>query len=161
MHTHVLGGWRSVDHDVFEGHPVGGLEVDLYRPEAPFGYEIGLSYGTEDEDVGALDVEGQFYEGYLGIRKTWGSGGVHPYVGLGGTYGVIDRNSRTPIGQRISDDEVGAGGYVHAGAYWVIGGAGLDSALGASELTLGFDLRGVVGDDADYGQAAITLGFGR
>ena len=159
VHTNLSAGYRAVDHPTYDEHPVYGLEVEAYHPEHFVGYELGFSFAADDEDFANRTEDGDFYEGYLGLRKTWGASAarLHPYVGLGGTYLVLDREIEAASGRRTAQD-TGAGGYARAGIYWVLGNSDID---GGTEFTLGVDLRGVVAEDIDFVQGVIFLGFGR
>jgi hypothetical protein len=158
VHANFIGGYRAVNHDVFEDHPVVGLELQSDHAGDPFGYEVGYLVGWEDQDVGNVEHEATFHEAYAGLRRTWHPrGNMRPYVGGGAAWMKAEREA-TSGGVENDFEDNGAGGYVHAGIAWRLGYLPLDRW---TEVLLGIDVRGVVGDDMDYGQVALTLGFGR
>jgi hypothetical protein len=67
----------------------------------------------------------------------------------------IDNNQHQPATE--FEDEGGAA-YVHGGVLWNLGRYEFDRG---TEILLGFDLRGLVGDDYSYAQLSLVLGFGR
>ncbi len=158
VRANLIGGYRAVDHEIFESHPVVGFELELARPRAPFGYEAGYLVGWEDEDVDGVEHEGSFHEAYLGLRKTWVARGgrAQPYVGAGAAWMKAVRDAEAGAHEADFDDR-GGGGYVHAGVAWLVGNLAFDRE---TTVYLGFDVRGVIGDDMDYAQGALTLGFG-
>lgn len=158
VHANFIGGYRAVNHDVFEDHPVAGLELQSDRPGDFVGYEVGYLIGWEDQDVGNTEHEATFHEVYAGVRHTWSSkSNLRPYVGVGAAWMKAEREATSPVADNDFEDR-GAGGYVHTGVNWRLGYLPLDRW---TEVLLGLDVRGVIGDDMDYGQVALTLGFGR
>ena len=155
--TSLLAGFRSFDHPVFDDHPYAGLEFSGYKLGAPAGLEVGATFATDDGELGGSDFDGRFSEGYLGLRKTFGEEGVglRPFVSLGGQY---MRLVREPDGGGASADEWSGGGYLRAGMYWSLGRLAVD---GGTEFLLGFDVRAVASEDADFVQGGVFLGFGR
>ena len=155
--TSLGAGYRSVDHPVFEDHAYASVELSGYRVGAPAGLELGASFATEDAELGGSDVDGRFSEGYLGLRKTFGSEGdaLRPFVSMGGQYMRIVRE---PAAGGPSADEWSGGGYLRAGVYWSLGRLAID---GGTEFLIGFDVRAVASEDADFVQGGLFLGFGR
>jgi hypothetical protein len=156
LSTELLGGVRSLSHDDFDGHGTIGLAFVTLEEKSGWGYEAGASYGAEEQG-GPRDLEGEFSEFYLGVRKTWVSSesNARPYLGLGGAYTVVEYDLNSPS---FDLEDEGGGVYVHGGVLWALGELRIDQ--GTSFLA-GFDLRGVIGDDYDYGQVALVLAFGR
>ncbi len=159
LRTNLLGGFRAVDHEVFDGHPVIGLELETRDPEVGWGYELGGSYGSEEEDLASDELEAEFDEIYLGVRRTWADPerSLRPYAGVGAAWMVTENLLRTggPTGEF---EDRGAGAYAHTGLMWSLGSYPVERG---TEVLVGVDLRGVLGDDIDYGQIALVLGFGR
>jgi len=156
LSTNLSGGYRAVNHKIFEGHGVYGLELATSDNEqAGWGYETGVLYGNEEQDVPAGQREGEFNELYGGMRRTWPGEVVRTYMGFGGSWGRI-KNRVHPTGLEFDDDSAGL--YAHGGALWPLGRSAVDQG---TEFLIGFDLRGVLGDDYDYAQAALVLSFGR
>jgi len=155
LSTQLLGGYRVLDHPVFEGHPVAGLEFATRDRARDLGYELGGVYGREDEG-GPSNWEGEIDEVYLGLRRTFGDeDGARPYVGAGLSWARVENFLDDPT--RNFDDDSG-GAYLHGGALWQV--ARLDFDRG-TDLLLGFDARLLVGDEVDLAQLALVLSFGR
>ena len=164
----VLVGLREFDEDDWE--PVEqqtgfGLEVDSRTPDAPVGWEVGVSYSSDDDDdfdpfLGDFSAEAEFIELYGGVRKTWDTsdGRVHPYVAGGLTYIDADVDVEVVGMGEASEDDSSIGAYVHGGVTFdvtrsLLIGADLRAILGTD-----LDFAGVDGD-ADYIQAAVLVGF--
>ncbi len=160
LRSHFLAGGRVVDHDLADdGHPVLGLELETRDAEVGWGYEVGGNFGTEEEQVapGTLH-EVEFQELGLGLRRTWvGESRLRPFVGAGAAWMKAENTVRS-AGPTKEFDDRGAGAYLHTGLLWSFGRYPFDRG---TEILLGFDLRGVLGDDIDYGQLALVLGFGK
>lgn len=156
FHTALIGGYRAVDHPIHDGHPVYGLEFVTNERESGWGYELGGSYGYEDQS-GPRSPSAEFNEVYLGLRRSWGpeTGSARPYVGLGGAFTRVEHDLHDP---RFEFEEEGGAAYLHGGVLWPLGPLYFQRE---TEVLLGLDLRGLVGDDYDYGQLSLVLGFGR
>jgi hypothetical protein len=140
IQTNFHTGWRSVDHDLYDDHPVFGMELQVEPHDQPFGYEIGATLATDDEGLGGgFEEDADFYEGYVGVRKTWGDeyAYVRPYASLGGSYVKVDREITGPGFARDASDWSG-GGYARVGAYGLLGTADID---GGTRFVLGADVR--------------------
>jgi len=147
---HLIG--RTVDDADPADEQFGwGLEFDCYHPQDAVGWEVGVSRTSEEASLsGGGDFEVTIREIYTGVRKTWGSGNLHPYAGLGLSWVDAEADSTTSG----SDDDNSFGLYGHGGAYMTLG----------EHFNLGADLRALVGTDigfgdADYLQASIFLGY--
>lgn len=162
----LLVGLREFDDDLepIEEQTSFAFEFDSYRLSAPVGFEVGLAYSSDDESavdplIGPFDIEGEFFEIYAGLRKTWGFANdrFHPYLAAGGS--LIDANAEIAMGSSsFSDDDSSLGGYVHSGVYYDI----------TDHLHVGIDGRWLFGTDLDFGglgveadylQVALVLGF--
>jgi hypothetical protein len=150
-----LGG-RSFDKDLWS--PVedqGVFQVEYSHQASPedIGWEVGFAGSGDDSTFFGADVTGRTAEIYGGVRKTFGSETVRPYLGAG--LSVI--RAEFEVGGASDKDTSGAG-YVHGGVEFLISPTfflGLDlRALFGSQITI----AGVDGD-ADYGQAALTFGW--
>ena len=158
FHTVLSGGYRALDHDedVFDGHAVYGLAFATREDESGLGYELGGTYGSEDAG-GPRDHSGEFDELYLGLRKSWAPehGSARPYVALGGALTRIENEVSSP---NEEFDHDGASAYLRGGVLWAVGPMPLEPG---TEVLLGLDVRGVLGDDSDAAELALVLGFGR
>lgn len=159
LQANFLGGGRVLDHDSYDAQLVAGVELATRDPELGWGYELGGLYGSEETDVPAGELEGEFAEVYLGLRRDWkpADSPLRPYAGAGGAW-MKTTNRLRSSGPTSEFDDRGGGAYLHGGLLWSLGRFDFDRG---TEILLGFDLRGVIGDDYDYGQAALVLGFGR
>jgi len=156
LHTLFSGGYRAVQDDVFEGHRAYAFAITTSDPANGWGYELGATYGHE-EAGGPRNHEGEFDEFSAGMRRTFGSEDdrARPYVGFGGSLTRVEHALDAPD----SDfDDHGAGAYACGGMLWSLGRVGY--APGA-EVVLGVDLRALSGQDYDYQQLALVLGFGK
>jgi hypothetical protein len=153
--TQLHGGYRQLDHDVFEGHPVIGLEFASEDRARDLGWEVGAFYGSEDEG-GPSNWEGEVDEVYLGLRRTFGDGqGARPFLGAGASWVRVENFLDNPA--RNFDDDSG-GVYVHGGVLWNVTRIQIDRGM---DFLVGFDGRLVVGDEVDLAQLALVLSFGR
>jgi opacity protein-like surface antigen len=170
----LLIGQRSLekddDWDPADDQLLLGLQIDWYDPDwwyhddRALGYELGLFYSNDDDDVnipgvGSIDVEATTAEFSFGGRFTlhFERFRLHPYVGAGAAviWAEADPASGT---SGDSEDDWSPGAYAHAGVYW----------NAWRELMLGFDYRILmltdvdvgIDTDVDYQQLAFTLGFG-
>lgn len=156
LHTIASGGYRALDHDVFDGHPVYALELVTRDADSGWGYELGGSYGTEDAG-GAREHSAEFNELFLGLRRSWQpeESRARPYLALGGAFTRIENDLHSP---RSEFDDEGGGAYLRGGVQWPLGPMPLEPK---TEVLLGFDVRGLVGNDYNSGELALVLGFGR
>lgn len=150
-------GQRDLDKDDYD--PVDeqgtiGLEYAHEPPGSPVGFEVGVMGSRSKEHAGGFEVEGKTGELYGGIRKSFGSDVVRPYIGAG----IALINSKVDVSGAGDDDDSSAAGYAHAGINFDITpsfGIGLDLRfLFGSDMTIAG-----VDTDADYGQLALVLGF--
>jgi hypothetical protein len=160
-HVTVLFGERMLDEDDWdpvEDQLAVGLEFDASDPNSGHGYEVGLTYSQDDDDVGPTDVEGSIFDVYAGYRYTFPleSKEVHPYLSAGLALVRADVETDGP-GPDIDEDDLSPGLYLR-------GGIGFDLQ---EDLRLGVDYRHMfftdtdIGpiDDADYDMIMVTLGF--
>ena len=157
LHTLFAGGYRSVQHEAFDGHRAYALALTTCDPANGWGYELGASYGTEDGEDGARPVSGEFDDFSFGLRRTFGTDDdrARPYLGFGGSLMRLERSLEAPTAEA---DDHGAGPYVCAGVLWSLGRIGYGSG---AEVVLGMDLRALSGEDYDYEQLTLVLGFGK
>jgi hypothetical protein len=155
LHTMLSGGYRALNHDDYEGGPAYGLEL-VTRESSGWGYELVGTYAAEDRS-GPQQPSAEFNELGLGLRRSWDgqAGGARPYVGFGGALTRVEHDLREPT---VEFEDDGGAAYVHGGVLWNLGRYDFDHG---TEFLLGFDLRGLVGDDYDYAQFSLVLGFGR
>jgi hypothetical protein len=151
----VSGGYRALSEETFEGHGVFAFELVTLERRSGWGYEVGASYGSEEES-GPREHEAEFDEYSLGLRRTFQPAGsrVRPYLALGGAFTRVEHVLSNP---RFELEDDGAAAYAHGGVLWPLGALELDTSL---DVLAGLDLRGLVGDDYDYGQIAFVLAFG-
>jgi opacity protein-like surface antigen len=150
-------GQRSLDEDDWEpidDQAMLGFEYVREQSGAPIGFEIGLMFSGDEDDILGTDIEGATAEIYGGVRKTFGSDVVRPYIG-GGLSLVSARVDIEGLGD---DDDTTFGGYLHGGVGFQV----------SDLIVLGLDLRFLFGSDFDIGgldvgseymQAALFLGF--
>jgi len=158
-HITILAGVRELDDDTAEALDVDeqfllGIELEEHDRTSGNGYEVGLSYSSEDERNGPFEAEATLLDLYGGFRKTFQPEDVdvRPYVSVGGALisGEIDTGPS-------SDDGETLGLYVRAGIAFPLDG----------RAQLGLDLRHILADidlfgddiDADSSQIALTFGF--
>ena len=155
LHSMLYGGYRAVDDQTFEGHPAYGIDLVTRDPKTGWGYELGGSYGTEDAG-GAREHSAEFEEYSLGLRRSWrAESSARPYLGFGGSFAKIDHTLHSP---HTEFEAEGGAGYVRGGVLWALGRYDIDRS---TEILVGFDVRGMLGDDYDYGQLALVLAFGK
>ena len=161
LHTNLGVGYRSVDHrqSAYGDQLVYGIEIDLYRPKDWFGTEVGFTFVTDEIDITGGQQTSDFYEVYLGIRKTFGGvdAVIHPYVSAGGNL-INEEINYSPQDPNADSRATGFGGYARAGAYWRIADIDFDQN---TEVVMGVDVRGVLHEDTDFVQAMIWFGAGR
>jgi hypothetical protein len=155
-HISLYAGQRNLDED--DWSPVDeqltiGVEFSQEQPENMIGWEVGFMGSNDKDHISGTEVEVSTGEVYGGIRKTFGTGVVRPYVGGGLAFIHLDADV-TGIGD---DDDSSAAGYVHGGVAFAL----------SESFFLGLDLRVLFGSDleiagfdtdADYGQLALVLG---
>lgn len=150
-------GQRSLDEDLWaptEDQAAFAIEFSQGGTPEGVGWEVGFAGSTDEGSVGiGVDFTGTTGEIYGGLRKSFGSGNVRPYVG--GGLSLIKAEFE---GLGVSDDDTSAAGYLHGGVEFLLGPSfliGLDlRTLFGSDI----DLFGVSGD-ADYVQGAVTFGW--
>lgn len=161
----LRAGMRQFDEDDWspvEDQVAFGLDFALQPASAPVGFELGLSYSSEDDDVfvptiGTVDVDTEFVELYAGVHKSFAAASVRPAVGAGLTMISGEVEVSGPGGSGSDDDEA-FGFYLHGGIGVPIGdtfevGVDLRAVLGAELEIAGVDV------DADYTQASLFLGW--
>lgn len=156
----VYLGQRSLDENDWapiEDQAALQFEYSQESPDAAVGWEVGLGgsadSATIDVGFGPQDATLSTGELYGGVRKTFGSGNVRPYVGGGLSFINLDVELDS-----ASEDDNSLGMYLHGGVEFILG----------QSFALGLDLRALFGSDitiagfstdADYAQAALTLGW--
>lgn len=151
-------GVRSLDEDDYEpieDQATFGLEFsDDRRGSRMLGWEIGFMLSGDDRSAGGADVEGTTAEVYGGLHESFGTGTVRPYLG-GGVSFIASKVDIAGVGE---DTDSSYALYMHGGVAFDVN----------SSLLLGIDFRLLFGSDmdiagvetdADYGQAAVFLGF--
>jgi hypothetical protein len=81
---------------------------------------------------------------------------MHPYFGLGASWARVENTLRTS-GPTVEFDDDSGGAYVRGGLLWSLGRYDFDRG---TEILMGIDARGLVGDDFDMAQIALVLAFG-
>ena len=131
------------------------FELATRDDRSGWGYELGGSFATEDAG-GAREHSADFDEVSLGLRRSWRPGSMaQPYLGFGGAMTVVRNVLHSP---RSDFDDHGGGAYARGGVLWDLGSFDVDRG---TEVLLGFDVRGFVGDDYNSGELALVLGFGQ
>lgn len=154
--TVLYGGYQALSDDHFDGHQVFALELSTLDSENGWGYELLGGYGTEDARSQGITREAEFDEVALGVRRVWGAGSnLRKVVGLGGAMTRVE-NTVSPPTSRFDDH--GGALYAHAGLQWARGEVPFDPG---TDFFFGFDLRALTGEEYDYAQLAVVLGFGR
>jgi hypothetical protein len=150
-------GQRNLDQDDYapvDEQAMIGVEFARETAGSLVGWEVGVMGSSDEGSVAGFDVTGNTAEIYGGVRKTFGSGSVRPYVG--GGLSVI--NSEVEVSGSGSADDESLAGYAHLGVSVDVTEAfflGLDlRVLFGSDLSIGG-----VNTDADYGQLALILGW--
>jgi hypothetical protein len=158
VRTQILGGYQAVDTAAYEGHAVVGLEFVTYDPETQWGYELGGLFGTESLDRPSADLEANFHEVFLGLRRSWVRDSWRSYVGLGASWArVANRLHPAGGGASTSFEDDSGGGYVRTGILWDVGRFPFDRG---TSILVGFDARALVGEDLDALTGALVLAFG-
>jgi hypothetical protein len=142
------------DYEPVEEQLVIGLEYASQPRDGIIGFEVGMMGSSDEDEIGASDVEAETGELYGGVRKSFGRGAVRPVIG----FGVALIHASVDIAGFADEDDASVAGYFHSGVAGRLGSTfslGIDlRALFGSELDLGgFDV------DADYVQLALVLGF--
>ncbi len=152
-------GQRMFDEDLWE--PVEdqfalGLEFSAEKPTDLVGWEGGLSYSFDEEEVAGFDVDASTFEVYGGVHKAFFDPArvLRPYLGAGLAWIFADAE----ISGVGSEDDDSIGFYAHGGLEARLGqsfyvGADVRFLLGTD-----IDLGGVSGD-GDYTQLALSLGW--
>jgi hypothetical protein len=163
LSVHV--GMRQFDEDDWapvEDQTSFALDYAMQWESAPVGFEAGLSYSSEDDDVfvptiGTVDFDTEFVEVYAGVHKSFAVSSVRPALGAGITVISADAEASS-AGASASDDDQTFGFYVHGGIGVPLGdtfeiGADLRAVIGAELEIAGVDV------DADYTQASLVLAW--
>ncbi len=157
--TAYLGGRSFSDDNIedagVEDQGVIGVQFSQQRADWAVGWEAGLLISADSDDGQGFDVDVATAELYGGVRKSFGSGVVRPYVGAG----------LSLIGVAVDvevldddDDDSALGFYAHGGVDFQI----------TPLFSLGLDVRGLLGADVelfgadidtDYLQFALAAGF--
>jgi hypothetical protein len=126
-----------------------GFEYSQDGSSKAIGWEIGLA-GSGDDSGPFSGATGEIYGG---LRASFGSSTVRPYIGGGLSFIGVEVDV---LG--ADEDDNSLAGYVHGGVEFLVSPTffiGLDlRVLFGSEI----DIGGVEGD-ADYGQGALTFGW--
>ena len=157
LHTLLAAGGRVLDHDEddeLDGGATYGLELGSLERSTGWGYEAGWTVAAEDG--GPRDMEAEFDELHLGLRRTFVAPGraARPYFGFGGVVTRLERELHMPD---VDTTERGGAAYLRGGVLWTLGDFWLEHG---NDVMLGFDLRGMVGDDYNALQLALVLGAG-
>jgi len=117
------------------------------------GWEVGFAGSTDESTLAGTKWTGSTGEIYGGLRKSFGSDSVRPYLGGGLSFLRARWES-----SGFDDDDTTLAAYVHGGIDFLVSQTffvGLDvRVLFGSDITLG-PLDG----DADYNQAALRFGW--
>jgi Outer membrane protein beta-barrel domain len=150
-------GQRSLDTDNWspvEDQPMFGLEYSQQSSPESLGWEVGIAGSKDDSTLLGVDVTGSTGEIYGGLRKTFGSDVVRPYIGGGLSF----IKAKVEASGAASEDDTSPAAYLHGGVQFLVSDGfflGLDARLlFGSDITI----AGVNGD-ADYGQLALALGW--
>ena len=156
LDTVLYGGYQALSHDHFDGHPIVALEFATLDLENGWGYELLGGYGNEETRHQGVTHEAEYDEVALGVRRVWGAGSnLRKVVGVGGAMTRVE-NSVSPPTNRFDDH--GGALYAHAGLQWASGEVPFDPG---TDFFFGLDLRALTGEEYDYAQLAVVLGFGR
>ena len=147
--------WGDLDEPLAYGVEFDGTEVDSGN-----GFEVGVLYTNDDDDIGPFDVEATTWELYAGYRYTFDpqEEGIHPFLSAGveALQGELDIDG---VGK---EDDTVFGVYARAGLLWDV----------SDRLRLGLDYRHLFADDLepdfdgldieanpDYDQVVFSLGW--
>ena len=126
-----------------------GFEYSQDNSSKFVGWEIGLA-GSGDDNGPFSGATGELYGG---LRASFGSSAVRPYLGGGLSFLHAEVEA---LG--ANEDDSSLAGYVHGGVQFLV----------SPTFFLGFDLRvlfgssieiGGVEGDADYGQGSLVFGW--
>lgn len=149
--VNVFLGGKFLDENDWE--PVekqleGGLLVDFGGTNWPVNLAVDLLYSSGEDSIFAMNgfnvtslhLEGSTAEIDVGLRKNWGHA-EKGFVSLGGGFAVIQATVKGDFqGNSASDDDVGYGGWISAGAVstfsqkWNIG---IHARWSKAEVTIG------------------------
>ncbi len=130
----------KAEWEPLEEHSEAGFVADFGPANWPVSIEIRMLHSESDQSF--LGITANTTELDLGVRKTWVSGNMHPYIG-GGIASIeaeLDDGFTTVSGS-------GTGIWLGGGIYWVLG----------QHFNLGFDFMSstadvtIVGVNADAG----------
>jgi opacity protein-like surface antigen len=160
-HVTLLFGERMLDEDDWdpvEDQLAGGVEVDGTDPSSGHGYEVGLTYSQDDDDVGPVDVTGSTFDVYGGYRYTFRPDAheIHPYLSAGLAVIRAEVEVDGP-GFDNSDDDVSPGAYVRAGIGFDLSDRTRIGVDYRHMFLTDVDIGGI--SDADFDQIMVTLGF--
>lgn len=152
-------GMRQLDGQEYfesvEDQLTFGVQFSQEQPEWVVGWEAGGMFSIDSEEEADIRVSAATAEGFVGARKTFGSGTVRPYLGAGISYISVAVDSDEFL---ESDHDGSFGLYAHGGVNFHI----------SSRFSLGLDARGLFGTDieiyeteadADYVQFAVVAGY--
>ncbi len=124
------------DWEPVEAQDAFGVEMSWGKQRWPIQIATDL-FGSykEDKDVG---ITGKTAEFGIGIRKIWGHGHVHPYLGGGAAF-VYGGAELDFSGIMVKDSDTSAGAWAGGGFFWRLG----------SRFNLGLAAR--------YSKAKVTL----
>jgi len=156
----LLFGERELDEDDYEpveDQTAVGLAFSWEPEDSGLGGEFGVYRSEEDDELGSLEAEASTTELFGGVRQNFGGEALRPFVGAGVSW-IESKVEIDDGGNSDSDDDSGAGLYVHGGLdAWI----SPQVALGVEyRMLLGTDLT-LFGEDtdADYGQVTFSIGF--
>lgn len=154
-------GERQLDEDDYEpleNQPTFGVLYSQEHPDWVVGWEAGGFVSGDSDEVLGVDITALTAEVCAGVRKSFGSGTVRPYVGAGVSYITVISD----VGD--IDDDVGE---EHDSSFGLYAHGGVDFQI-SQLFSLGLDVRGLFGTDvelygfetdADYVQFAVVAGF--
>ena len=151
-------GQRALEEDdyapVDEQAMIAGEVSNVPASTGGLGWELGLAVSADEDDVAGVDVNGRTGEFYGGVRTTFGSGTLHPYLGAGLSLVA----AAVEVAGAGDEDDGSLAAYVHGGVLLAPSpkfAFGLDA-----RVLLGSDLEiAGVDTDADYAQLALVLAF--
>jgi opacity protein-like surface antigen len=138
-------GLRKLDDDwePIEEQLAFGLDYAKQNAGAMVGFEGGVSYSADDDDISGtnLDIEAELWELYLGAHKSFFDvGPMRPYVGAGLSYLMADVEVSGGGASADEDDD--------SFGFYVRGGVGVDLS---ENLEIGADVRATFMDELDFG----------
>jgi len=159
-----LTGYRSPHSTAADDHPTVAVELATTEPgTSGWGYEVGARYGSTGDDATHLSPEYTFTELDVGVRQCYPGSHQRPFFGLGLAWMHSEGKQSVPDfpgGEGVPDapDDSGLGIYGHGGMLW---SPGVDEFGRGTGPVLGFDVRGVLGDDTSYFEVALVVGYGK